>query len=439
MLEKKKNNIMILKRITIVFAMLFLPVGPALWGQEITMQVDQLPASGAIVRDAGSYGWMVCSMTADGVAFALVDVGATQAGVYHLRGVDTVMDMEVEGEKVYFCGRTSSTPARAVMGYFPLAGFPNISIKGCTTNDSLFSRIEVFRRVGGPTQDTHVVMIGVEPGGTTKLIDAIRVGNTWLFHKAYDTTGGSFRDIAQTQTKVIAISGKVGVSPVTEGKVWTFSKPVSWTSNLFTATATVRSLPELFAIPVGVCAMGTSDFVVVSTGVANTYLTKYSDWGYPSSIVIPNSVLSGFTAREVRRCPSSDEIGVLARTTYPGAYSLYHVGSSDFTSSGTLHGHKTSPAMTSLSVDGYGTNTFVLAGKAGAQNTLSLFRCSSPTYGSCSQEVTKQYTVTQFVPTTKDPVLNITHGMILSSDIGGSPKTYFTSVQCSDDNKEPLK
>lgn len=164
-----------------------------------------------------------------------------------------ITDFEIFNDIVYFCGYKDSTSRIAMMGYFPLATFPNSTVKYNTLPDVWsFNKMDVFSAEG----QVHVVMTakqaysGINPlfFFNYTIVDARENSDgSWLFY-VLDNNDPilTFDDVAVTDSHVVFTARSIrddnNLKAFNTTEIWYFNKPTMYGVPVFLTPVNIGCL-----------------------------------------------------------------------------------------------------------------------------------------------------------------------------------------------------
>lgn len=226
-------------------AILLLCAAGPLHGQEFIRELLNHKDRYSIVREIKEGEWMVSNFHDGEAIFSWVSESSPYADQLYLMnyvGWDStrVNDFVIFRDTVYFCGTIwyDIGDQAAFWGYFPLAGFPYVTVKYTGSIFETLNQIQVFSV--DSLHDLHVVMVGedwVDKEVIGVVDEEIRI-NSYLFDQHYsyvykDTN--RFDDIIQTDNFVVVSSRGIinNVYGPTEGRILSIHKPTIPHTSIF--------------------------------------------------------------------------------------------------------------------------------------------------------------------------------------------------------------
>lgn len=229
-------------------AILLLCAAGPLHGQEFIRELLNHKDRYSIIREIKEGEWLVSNFHDGEAVFSWVKESSPYADQLYLMnyvGWDStrVNDFVIFRDTVYFCGTIwfDIGDQAAFWGYFPLAGFPYVTVKYSGSIFETLNQIQVFSV--DSSNDLHVVMVGEQKGKERNLgvvVEEMRV-TSYLFDENYtyiyeDTN--YFTDIIQTDSffVVSSIIGDVSMH-LSDGRILSIAKPIVSHTSIFTGAA----------------------------------------------------------------------------------------------------------------------------------------------------------------------------------------------------------
>lgn len=212
-------------------------------GQEKIIEVDNHLDETSIIRAVNTKEWLVCNNSNGWSVFSLINETILATPQIHLGNVGNsdkiqIYDFEVFNDTVYFCGSVwFGENQQAVWGYFPLAGFPYVSVKYIVRNIKSLTKLDVFS-IDPTRNEIHVVMVGQLDTEKGIVLDELRTAPnqfTEYTSEIYDEiVDFFFSDVAITDNFVVITSNP---ETLTIGHVLFIRKPTSLYTTIFSCAA----------------------------------------------------------------------------------------------------------------------------------------------------------------------------------------------------------
>lgn len=239
----KRNKIIL----WLLAASLFLSLSQSVFGQEMTRELLNHRDRYSIIREIKDGEWMVANFHDGEAVFSWVNESSPYTDQLYLmnyEGWDStrVNDFVIFRDTVYFCGTIwfGNDDHEAFWGFFPLGGFPHVTVKYTGSIFKTLDQIQVFSV--DSSDDLHVVMLGKQWGKEWDLgvvVEEMRV-TSYLFDENYsyiyeDTN--HFTDIIQTDSFIIVSSiTEKDFMHLIDGRILSIAKPTVSHTSIFTGT-----------------------------------------------------------------------------------------------------------------------------------------------------------------------------------------------------------
>ena len=201
-------------------------------GQELIRNIPELNDY-SIIRQIDPDLWLVYSHNGGNKFYEVSSSGTSSPFKGLLENNLKICDFEIFEDMVYFCGSVLDETPYAVMGYFPLTGFPSGSLYLDTVQRMVsFDKLDVF----SVEEQIHLVMTGRDSDGVGAMIDVMASApQQWLYTVAYPEDGKFiFDDVAVTDNLVVFTSQDIlDVSKYGDNYLWYFYKPIGIGVNIF--------------------------------------------------------------------------------------------------------------------------------------------------------------------------------------------------------------
>lgn len=193
-------------------------------GQELIRNIPELDDY-SIIRQIDPNNWLVYAY-GEGNKFYWVSDTNTSAPFKGLLEKNLkINDFEIFEDMVYFCGSVLDETPYAVMGYFPLSGFPSGPLYLDTVQRMVsFDKLDVFSVL----EQIHLVMTGRDSNGVGAMIDVMASApQQWLYTIAYPEDGKFiFDDVAVTDNLVVYTSRDIlSQDKYGDDYLWYYNKP----------------------------------------------------------------------------------------------------------------------------------------------------------------------------------------------------------------------
>ncbi len=224
-------------------------------GQEKTIEVLNHPDETSIIRAVNTKEWLVCNNSNGWSVFSMINETLLTTQQIHLGNVGSsdkiqIYDFEVFNDTVYFCGSVwFGDNQKAVWGYFPLTGFPSVSVKYIVRNIISLTKLDVFS-IDPTMTEIHVVMVGQRSMEHGIMVDEVRTGPGQFIEyigELSDMVAESFTDVAVTENFVVTSLKKFDLE-LQGGQVLFIHKPTSLSTTVFSNTAQTYTISGKFSI-----------------------------------------------------------------------------------------------------------------------------------------------------------------------------------------------
>lgn len=172
-MKKQRNRLQ-------VFVTAMLMLVPTLANGQSTTRWP-FPDDNSLIRTITPSTYMLFSYNGNNT-FYYVDVLNTMSPFIIINEKEMIItDFEIMDDVVYFCGYSNSNNNyTAVLGYFPLSGFPAVTVRYNTTSGMrMFNRLDLYSIEG----QEHVVLTGIDGQGISTIVDALHFSDTtWYYH-----------------------------------------------------------------------------------------------------------------------------------------------------------------------------------------------------------------------------------------------------------------
>ena len=204
-------------------------------GQELTRSLPMRQDEHSTIREVGYDEWLVLNYNGEYYSenyFTMVSSGGSTGGSLFvpIDGLE-VMDFQVEGDEVYFCGKSDrSGQWQGVVGKFELSTFPASEVKYVMVEGvEELRRMEVMRVM----KEVHCVMLGSTVDGDDLLMDAWEMGSGgWTYAMTTSVGGWNYHDVAVIKDKVVMSVQKMG--DYSGYEVWYFGIPTMMGTSFLT-------------------------------------------------------------------------------------------------------------------------------------------------------------------------------------------------------------
>lgn len=370
-----------MKPIKLIFAFVLLAISHMAMSQERTLVVPALSSDTSIVRSCGPL-MLVYNHSRNSNCFMLLSENSTLVNVMYYWAIDSVADMEIWGDTVFFCGRMNNGSAMVgFVGCFNITQYPNAYATVYQLPQfKCVNKLTATTFTTHSSSATHLMMTAARTSGGSVLFD-VKPGVDWLF-AVYDSIDDDFLDVEQTQSYVIATSRK----SQTEGYVWALPKSTSSGNFFFDNTDNRRAKnPPNYPYPYLIASHdSTNDDYVVSSRPnfsGPLHLTNFGAiiCGHTYTITASNVV-----ARDMAYNPSCNMLDVLVDNSIVG-HTILHIPAIPYPFGGSFTDIVCNniPHLASIDKRSVGSNIFVATG-TNANSELALF-LYGPYAGSCSQ------------------------------------------------------
>ena len=215
--------------------------------QDLTREIMSASSS-TIIRQWRADKWL-CYNRGKANEFYMVSPNGSTTPYMTLEN-DSIMitDFEIFDDVVYFCGYKAANTYNAMMGYFPLATFPNSIVKYSTIPDVFsFNRMDVF----SAENQVHVVMTASKTYGEARevytIVDAMENSDgSWMYYVLDDPEKSlHFDDVAVTDNFVVFTARSLrddNYDSFNTTELWYFDKPTIYGVPVFLTSVDIRCL-----------------------------------------------------------------------------------------------------------------------------------------------------------------------------------------------------
>ena len=367
-------------------------------GQEKIIEVKNFLDVSSIVRSVNDKDWLVCNNSLGQTKFSLVNESATstpQLFLGYIDGTDStrIFDFEVFNDTVYFCGATwYGSTSQAVWGYFPLAGFPSVSVKYIVRSMGYLSKIDVFS-IDPTMNEVHVVMVGRLNQKNGIIVDEVRVAPDQFIEYAGtvdDVVGRYYADVAVTDNYVVTSMRAASGEILNNGQVLFISKPTTLSTSIFACAALSYPIPGNASA--GLLEHCTGDAVVVVYGGIFNKIGIHSFIG-----TLPYSHLSikgrkDYTLHDIKFDKTSEDLDILVKSMKSLSEAqdssiILHLNQSLSTYGGPLFCHMyLDERLNSLDWIPWEKNCFVASGHDVGGSHLRVYKYQYNNWQNCTQQ-----------------------------------------------------
>ncbi len=368
------------------------------FAQNFTKEVA-VPDDNSIIRQVNISKWLTYSIGEKGKAFYLVPETGTNLPYLSLDdGNIEVLDFEILSDTAFFCGkRTENGTSDAVVGYFPMSGFPNVPIKyDIFPEVRYFGKMDVFKD-GNRARIVATAWYGVFKG---TIADIIHIAGNYWECRIVDPSGFNwvFDDVTATSGHIVFTSHSVKSYMNTYNtRVWVFDKPAAPGGSIFFSSVPVRDFGDSLSAGTILVTNTIGDWFVTATPTpaGKLLMHEFGGTGYYGSTLF-NGVLN-FTLKDLAHTPLPNCTDVLTyswNATTTGSY-IYHIPESAFDEDGPANIHYYEKEnINSLCLSSMMDSLFVASGHNDISQSLRIFRYKYDKY-TCAKkliyETTKKY------------------------------------------------
>ena len=205
----------------------------------------------------------------------------------------TVTDFEIMDDIVYFCGYIiSDNNYSAVLGYFPLAGFPSVDVLyNAGSGMILFNRLDLYTVY----DQVHAVLTGVDANGISTMVDAIHFSDsTWQYHIVDgNNLGEMFEDVVTVKSgshPIVVFSSRDRTMNypfmANHSRTWTFKFPTAINMPIFSNPYLYFQLDQNAKSTVELESMGGWFASAYKTTDDSLIVNRYAQTDYDHSVRI---------------------------------------------------------------------------------------------------------------------------------------------------------
>lgn len=366
-------------------------------GQEKIIEVDNHLDETSIIRAVNTKEWLVCDNNNGWSTFSLIDETLPTTQQIYLGNVGNsdkiqIYDFEVFNDTVYFCGSVwFGENQQAVWGYFPLAGFPYVSVKYIIRDIKSLTKLDVFS-IDPTGNEIHVVMVGEQTTNRGVMVDEIRTApGTFIEYTSdiYDVVYKIFNDIAETDTYVVMTMHDGGMY-YSGGQVLFINKPTTLNTTMFSSSAHIYSIPG--SLSAGLLEHCQADAIVVAYREIMGSVGVHS---FTGPFTHANINISGdkiFSEMDLKFDKTYQDLDVLVK----GHKNLFlakdtsmilHLNQSLVSYGGPVFCHKyKDDFLNSLDWFSWGNYGFVASGHDKTNNFLRVYKYQYNNWGNCTEQ-----------------------------------------------------
>lgn len=362
-----------------------------------TYEVQNLSDVKSIVRETGNGYWLVCNYSSGISRFSLVDENqplTQQLQLSYVSGADSlcVNDFEIYRDTVFFCGQTwSKEKSTAIWGYFPLMGFPNVTVKYSQADVENFKKLDVFS-ANPSTVDLHVVMVGGTASGdlfSPIAYDEVRVGTDAFKEYSLVDHFGNYSDVAISDSNVV-----FACVDFFSSYLEFINKPATLMTTIFSSSAISRKITSIpvFSIILEYCK-NNAVVAVYNMPKGPVYVNSYIGTVPDSWLCLIGSNIR--QPRDVKFDKVSENLDVLtSRLALEGSCvdssTIYHLNQSLRYYGGPIFGHRYNKNLNSLEWLSNGDRQYVASGHECGPNILQLCKYRIHDWNECTRRIVEE-------------------------------------------------
>lgn len=383
--------------------LLLCATGP-IQAQELILEVQNNKDRYSIVREIKDGEWMVSNFRDGEAVFSWITESspyANQLSLLNYVGWDSsrVNDFVIFRDTVYFCGTIwrENSDQVAIWGFFPLAGFPYVTVRYSGSPFNTLNRIQVFSV--DSLFDLHVVMVGERwwDNDIIGVVDEEIRANSNMFDEHYsyvykDTN--HFDDIILTDNFVVISSQKMHtqIFTPTEGRILSIHKPTIPYTSIF-ANGGLYWNTSLSASWIDLAKCEDDAFAAAFRYGASSisYLISGYTNGFQHYATV--SVLSDFLEKVWDMSYSKDRkvLDVLFRHDLNNISDIFHFDPAILIKPETVKGHRyRDELINSLTSLSYLQSGFIASGYNKNFGNLRLYRYIEYLIKECPEPITKE-------------------------------------------------
>ena len=354
------------------------------YAQNFTKEIP-MPDDNSIIRRVYKNKWLNYCSSEKGKAFYLVPETGTNLPYLSLDDNNIeVLDFKVFSDTVFFCGKLETAlTSHAVVGYYPISGFPNVPVKYDTFPEvRYFRKMDVFKD-GAKARIVATAGYGIFSG---TVADIIHLGGDYWECRIVDPSGFNwwFNDVVVTSSHVVFTSQSVKylINNV-KTRVWLFKRPVAPGGSVFLNNVDVRDFGDSLSIgKMLLTDVGGGWFVTVNPLQSNRLLMhEFCGPNYYGS-----AEFKGATNFEIKdlvhiHLPNSTDVLTYSwNTAATGSY-IYHIPESSFDEDGPANVHYYDKEnINSLNLLSTPDSLFIASGHNDISQSLRIYRYKYDNY-----------------------------------------------------------
>lgn len=395
------NKTIVIKRhISLLAAIASLCIS-TIYAQNFTKEV-LLPDNSSIIRTVKKNQWLTYSIGEKGKAFYLVPETGTALPYLSLDDMEIeVLDFKVFSDTVFFCGKmTRENTSDAIVGHFPIAGFPDVIVKYDTFPEvRYFDQMDVFKD-GNKARIVATAYWGYFKGTMADIIHLS--GDNWEC-RIVDPSGFSwwFGDVTVTSEHVVFTSNSVkSYMNKWLTRIWIFNKPVAPAGSIFLSSVDLREFVDSLSSGKMLVTKTIGDWFVTAnpTPEGKLLMHEFGGTGYYGSTLyngVPNFTLKDLVHIPLPNC--TDVLTYSWNASATGSY-IYHIPESAFDEDGPANIHYyENENINSLCLSSMPDSLFVASGHNDFSQSLRIFRYKYNNY-TCAKKTIFSTLKKEYIP-----------------------------------------
>ena len=361
-------------------------------GQSSYIKDLQFTDKHSLIRTVDESEYLLYSYDRGDNSFYLFPDGGTSAPFFMTidKNIE-VNDMEISDDTVYFCGQRYEEDGvtRAVLGHFPLSGFPYINLSFIVDSTmTTFKKMDVYHVEQQGGRQVHVVMTAVDIDGYGTMMDACRMGGIMWYAYSFDgkTVDETFDDVVVVKSwehpYVVFSSrnmGKITSNKYNRSRVWVFNQPGYINLPIFPYHVACYDIGFGEPLPSGPVQLEILNGWFVSAAIVGSdtlQVNRYTYNGYDRSVLIKG--LSRMTLKDIQYNHMNAFChDVLVTTTTPTTVDsyIYPVQEFFFDTNVPMNARLYKDEdLNSLALVSYDDNIYVASGHAAATQPLRVYK-----------------------------------------------------------------
>ncbi len=333
----------------------------------------------SIIRNVSDKSWLTYSETEGRNYFIMVTETGISMNMINMTTTEIhVSDFEIYHDTVFFCGskKVNNIVSYAAMGYFPLSGFPNVTVK-YNYFPELYSleKMDVY----STGWQTHVAMTAFKSLFESTIVDIRHTsGDSWLCNVVVGLEYWDiFDDVLATSRHVVFSSRRLQGVNHWVGAIWNVARPTLPGVPIFMSSISRYGFNNIYLKkPVLLADIGNDWFVTAAvTEYDSIIMHRFGNAEYGSSAKFKG--VPDFDLMDLNYVILPNSADVLTNTyTQTGIDSrIYHISESAFDENGTANIHYyPGESINSIDLSAIIDGIFVASGHGGLSQYLRIYR-----------------------------------------------------------------